>query len=69
MDKVSELKEIIVNLKMDLIEKKIPEGHCPYSYYTPSAGRFVDCTISCGQCRKIFMRDMEKDIRKEVDKL
>ena len=72
MDKVSKLKEIIVELKMDLIRADIPTGYCPYTYfyYKPSAERELDCnTISCDKCRKIFMQDMEKDIRAEVEKL
>ena len=68
MDKISELKEIIVGLKMDLIEARIPKGHCPYSIYTPSTEKKHECN-DCDECRDIFMRDMEKDIRAEVESL
>ena len=68
MDKVSELKEIIVELKMELIEANIPKGYCPYSYGTPSTKRELDCS-DCEKCRRIFMQDMERDIRAEVEKL
>ena len=68
MNKISELKEIIVSLKMDLIEAKIPKGYCPYSYGVPSTKREIDCS-DCEKCRRIFMKDMEKDIRTEIEEL
>lgn len=68
MAKISELKEMIVELKMDLIRANIPHGHCPYVYYDPSVN--IDCNeVECDECRRIFMENMEKDIRKEVKKL
>ena len=69
MDKVSKLKEIIVDLRMDLLKTKIYKGSCPYSLYIPTQERKVDCSIGCERCREIFLRDMEKDIRKEVEEL
>lgn len=68
MDKVSELKEIIVSLRMELIEANVPSGYCPYSIYSPSTERKLDCS-DCTKCRRAFMRDMERDIRKEVENL
>lgn len=68
MDKVSELKEIIIGLKMELIEADVPDGYCPYSLYKPSTKRKLDCS-DCEKCRRIFMKDMEKDIRAEVEKI
>lgn len=67
MDKVEKLKEIIVNLQMSLIAKRVPDGCCPYTYYPPD--KSVDCDIGCDKCRKLFMEDIEKEVRKEVDKL
>lgn len=69
MCKIKELKEIIVDLKMELIEANIPRGHCPYSYYSPIEGRKIDCSIDCNDCRQLFMNDMEKVIREEVKML
>ena len=68
MDKINKLKEIIVELKMELIEERIPVGYCPYSIYTPTTKRKGDC-VDCERCRRAFMKDMEKDIRKEVEAL
>lgn len=69
MDKVNELKEIIISLRMDLLKTKVYKGSCPYSLYAPTHGRKVDCSIGCEKCREIFLRDMEKNIRKEVEEL
>ena len=68
MDKISKLKEMIVNLKMELIEKKVPKGHCPYTYYTQVSRRNVDCT-DCDECRREFIEEIEKNIRKEVENI
>lgn len=69
MAKISELKEIIVDLKMSLVRASIPQGNCPYAYYRLSVQRDCSSEISCSECRRMFMEDMEKDIRKAVRKL
>ena len=70
MAKISELKEMIVDLKLDLIRARIPYGNCPYAYYQPTTKRDIDCNeVGCDKCKRIFMEDMEKDIRKAVRKL
>ena len=69
MDKVNELKAIIVKLKMDLIKAQIPKGHCPYTYYTALAKRMKDCTMDCDKCREKFMVAIKKQFEKEVEKL
>lgn len=70
MAKVSELKEIIIELKLDLIKAKIPKHNCPYAYYQPTTKREINCNkIDCDKCVKTFMEDMEKDIRDVVKKL
>jgi hypothetical protein len=69
MAKISELKEMIVELKLDLINANIPYGHCPHAYYHPPI-KYGDCgEIDCDMCRRRFMEDMERDIRKEIRKL
>lgn len=69
MDKVNELKEIIIGLRMDLLKTKVYKGSCPYSLYAPAQGRKVDCSIGCEKCREIFIRDMQKVIEREVENL
>lgn len=69
MAKISELKELIVELRLDVIDARIPHGHCPYAYYHPDT-KHDDCgDIDCDMCRHRFMEDMETEIRKEVRKL
>ena len=69
MADINELKEIIIDLKMELIEERIPRGYCPYSVYTPTTERKEKECLDCDKCRRTFMRSMEKDIRAEVEKL
>ena len=69
MAKISELKELIVELRLDAINARIPHGHCPYAYYRPSTFH-DDCgDIDCTMCRHRFMEDMETEIREEVERL
>lgn len=67
MDKIKELKNIIFELKMQLLEAKMPKGYCPYSLY--HSEKEIDCNIGCDKCRMIFLKDIEKDIRAEVENL
>lgn len=69
MANVKELKEMIVNLKVQLVRANIPRGHCPYAYYSTSKKKERSCDIDCDQCQNEFLKDIEKDIREEVDKL
>lgn len=66
-----ELKEMIVELKMDFIRANIPYGNCPYAYYSTSkqTDRENCNDISCSKCRAKFMADMREDIVKEVEQL
>lgn len=65
----SELKEIIVRLKMDLLKMQIPRGYCPYTYYTPINGKKISCIIDCDKCWEDFMNRREEIIRAEVRSL
>ena len=70
MAKISELKEMIVELKLDLIRARVPRGHCPYSYYDTSSRKNIDCNeVNCDECERMFMENIEKEIRKEVRRL
>lgn len=65
--KIEELKEIIVDLKIQLAKERIPYGHCPYCYYLdiPQEG---DCD-DCDKCKWEFFKKYEDKIRKDVEKL
>lgn len=63
---VKELKDIIVDLKMDLVKANIPIGNCPYAYYHRE-NPIEDCnSVSCGECKRIFLDGMRKDTEEEV---
>lgn len=66
-----ELKKMIVDLRIDLIDSNIPYGHCPYAYYSTSKqkGRENCADISCSECRRNFLEVMREDILKEVEQL
>ena len=68
MVSVKELKEMIIDLRMDLVKANIPYGNCPYAYYSTSKQKDREnCNdISCSECKRKFLIDKEDDIREEV---
>jgi hypothetical protein len=63
---VKELKDMIVDLRLDLVRANIPSNHCPYACYNRD-NPIEDCySVGCDECRRIFMDNMRKDIEKEV---
>ena len=69
MADINELKEMIINLKMQLVKAQIPKGHCPYTYSAELAKHMKDCTMDCEKCRERFMAAMKRKITKEVEEL
>ena len=65
---VKELKEMIVDLKVDLMKANIPEHHCPYAYY-PNHKSDINCDIGCDECTENFFEIMRKRIEEQVAKL
>ena len=65
------LKRIIIDLKMDLVRANIPYTNCPYAYYSTSKqkGRANCNDIDCSECKSKFYKDIEEDIKKEVEQL
>lgn len=61
---VDELKQMIVNLRLDLVKAKIPKGHCPYAYYHIEKSR--DNCEDCTECNAEFFAAMKKKIEAEV---
>jgi len=55
-----QLKEVILELKIDLMKANIPQGHCPYAYYNKFENPLDSCD-SCFDCKKIFF-DKWKEI-------
>ena len=65
----AQLKEVIVDLKMQLVKASVPQGHCPYSYYSVP-NPISDCnSIDCSACHEIFHDNMRKIITAEVAKM
>lgn len=70
MATISELKEIIVDLKMRLVKNIIPYGNCPYAYYLTKERENIQCgTIGCYECENNFYDKMKKIIEQEVAEL
>lgn len=70
MAKISELKEMIVELKVDLHMANLPYGTCPYRYFGNPTNKEADCNeVSCYECKRIYFEDYENVVRKEVRKL
>lgn len=68
MGKISELKEMIVDLRVELLQARIPNGNCPYAYY--SMEKDTDCNeISCDECQSNFFEKYAEEVRKEVRSL
>lgn len=65
MATVKQLKEMIVDLKVELVKARIPQGHCPYAYYKPSNAHKGDCS-DCNECSRLFLEEVKADIEKEV---
>lgn len=70
MAKISELKEMIVELEMDLIKATIPDGYCPYAFY-PIGNKdreSIKCR-DCDKCTETYFEEYEEMIKKKVRKL
>ena len=68
MATVKQLKEMIVDLKVELVKARIPQGHCPYAYYKPSNPHNEDCS-DCTACSRLFLEEIRADIEKQVKSL
>ena len=55
---VKELKDIIIDLRLDLVRKNIPGGHCPYAFYNRVNPIEVCNSVGCDECKRIFMDNM-----------
>ena len=66
---IEKLKEMIVDLRMDMVRANIPSGNCPYAYYHRENPISSCNDVSCNECKEIFLDGMRKDIEKEVAEL
>lgn len=69
LDKIREQIETIIELKVDGLQARLPDGCCPYRYFGNHTNKELDCNaIDCDECKAIFFEDYEKEVRKEVNK-
>jgi hypothetical protein len=70
MAKISELKEIIVDLRVELHMAQLPYGTCPYRWFGNPTNKELDCNeIDCNVCKRNYFDDYEAKVRKEVKSL
>ena len=63
---VDELKDIIVDLRVENVNLSIPVGNCPYAYYEMKREVETCEDASCSKCRRDFLSKMREKIAKEV---
>lgn len=66
---IEELKEMIVDLRVQIVSKNVPQGHCPYAYYNRENPISSCNDVGCDECKAIFLEGMRKDIEEEVAQL
>lgn len=65
----AELKEMIINLRMQNIALQIPEGNCVYAYFGLKNMPDIDCeNVSCAACKQQFFELKRKEITETVNK-
>ncbi len=70
MCKIRELKEMIVELSVELHKANLPETCCPYRWFGNPTNKELDCNeVSCDICKMNYFEDYEAEVRKEVRKL
>lgn len=70
MCKIKELKEMIVELKVDLRIEQLPYGACPYRWFGNPKNKELNCNeVGCDICKMNYFEDYEVEVREEVKKL
>ena len=57
---VQDLKDYITGLRVELVRRNIPIGHCPYAYYPADKKTEIDCDNSCNDCEEEFYNNNHK---------
>ncbi len=63
-----QLKEIILELRLQIISLNIPKGHCAYAYYNRFENPLGDCD-DCFKCREVFFNKWREIISEELKEL
>ena len=64
-----ELKEMIVDLKVENADLSVSEGHCPRAYYAGLPESPFHEDGNCTECRSWFLEQMRKQAENEVEAL
>jgi hypothetical protein len=68
MATVEELKEIIIELKVDLAKARVPYGNCPYAYYPGINGECRE-DGDCSVCKQEFWQRYRAEVEIWAEKL
>lgn len=63
-----ELKEMIIDLKLQMLKLNMPRNLCPYLKYEDQRPKDCNSRI-CAKCYEQFTEQMRQEIRKEVESL
>lgn len=65
----AELKEMIINLRMQNIALQIPDGNCVYAYFGLKDMPDIDCeNVTCNACKQQFFKLKRQEIAEIVNK-
>ena len=63
---IKEMIDEIVELRTKLIIKSVPDGHCPYAYYSGPRGSRKDGCDDCDDCHKEWEEALAEKTEKVV---
>lgn len=68
MAKVSELKDMIVELQVENAKLQVQTGNCPFAFFQVSDKKNCGCDVNvdCDQCAMNFWEQFRKDRATEV---
>ena len=68
MKTVKELKDIIIDLKVDLAKARVPYDNCPYAYYPGINGECRE-DGDCSVCKQEFWQRYRAEVEIWAEKL
>lgn len=66
---IEDLKLMLVDAKLALVEERVPRGHCPYAYYDIGLVKPNCNDVDCDECMEDFFNEYKKQIRLNVETL
>ena len=65
---IEQLKQIIIDQKMQIVKLQIPHGHCPYAYFTSVENEVNECN-DCNKCKLQFYDKYRKMVTDKVKEM